>query len=98
MSNQVNLWNFLSQEIKNELIKHADSIGTDTIYIWRRPYYERRNSLILKRFRQIKTNTDKANKDIYEQIAMEVSKLLGNISPKAVQHVVYDSLTSRNNL
>jgi len=84
-----NLWSHLPPEIQNELIKHANSIGTDTIYIWRRPYYEQRNSFIWKRYHQLKASTDLTNKEIYAQIAREISRRFGNISPKAVQNVVY---------
>lgn len=95
MPNQINLWPYLPKEIQNELIKHADSRGADTIYIWRRPYYEQRNSLILKRYGQLKASTSKPNKEIYEQIAREISRVSGNISPKAVQNVIYASTSSR---
>jgi len=88
MHNQINLWAYLPKEIQKELIKHADSIGTETIYIWRRPYYARRNALILKRYHQLKTNTNKPDKEIYDQIAKDVSELLGKISAKAVKHVI----------
>jgi hypothetical protein len=95
MSNQVNLWQHLSEEIQNELIKLADCLGTETIYIWRRPYYQRRNSLILKKYRKLKENTNKASKEIYKQIAQEMSGLLGKTSAKAVEHVI--SRNSPNN-
>jgi len=88
MSNQINLWPHLPKEIQNELIQQADSIGTETIYIWRRPYYARRNLYLLKRYHQLKTNTNKPDKEIYDQIAKYVSELFGKISAKAVEHVI----------
>jgi hypothetical protein len=89
MSNQINLWPHLPQEIQNSLVKLADCLGTETIYIWRRPYYQRRNELIFERYRLLKASTNKSNKEIYEQIAREVSaKTLGKISIKAVEHVI----------
>ena len=88
MLNQLNLWSFLSPQVQNELINLADSVGTETIYIWRRPYYARRNTFILKRYRQLRAGTNKPNKEIYEQIAKEVSELWCKISDKAVKHVI----------
>ena len=88
MSNPINLWPHLPNDIQKELIKHAASKGADTIYIWRRPYYQRRNELILKRYRQLKASTQKSNKTIYEQIAQEGSEAFGTISVKAVELVV----------
>lgn len=50
MSNQINLWKYLSQQTKIELIEIASAMGVDTIYIWHRPYFDLRNSIILLRF------------------------------------------------
>jgi predicted RNA-binding protein len=88
MSNQINLWSHLPDEIQNELIKVAEKIGVETIYIFRRPYYQRRNSLILKRYYQLRSKNNQSLKEIYEQIAREVSKFSGNISIRAVEHVI----------
>jgi len=88
MPNQINLWPHLPGEIQDEIIKRADSIGAETIYIWRTLYYARRNSYILNQYRQLRTSTNKSNKEIYEQIAREVSYFFGKTSVKAVEHVI----------
>jgi len=96
MSEQVNFWPFLSRETRTELSQLATSIGTDTIYVQHKRYYERRNLLILRRYYQLKEETKMTNHQIYEQIAHQISKKLGTVTAKAVQHVIYASADSRN--
>ncbi len=96
MSEQVNLWPFLSKDARTELSQLANSIGTDTIYVQHKRYYERRNLLILKRYYQLKEGTKMTNHQIYEQIAREITQILGTVTAKAVQHVIYASDDSRN--
>jgi hypothetical protein len=88
MPNQVNLWSYLPKERQRELINLAETIGTETIYIWRRPYYQRRNSLILKKYQELRSSTSKSDQEIYQQIASEVGKMMGPISVKSVEHVI----------
>jgi hypothetical protein len=88
MSNQINLWPHLNQEIQHELIKLAENIGVETVYIWRRPYYKRRNELILKRYHQLRSKKNQSLKEIYEQIAKEVSNFSSELSIRAVEHVI----------
>lgn len=95
MPNQLNLWCHLSRETQTELIEKAYALGLDAVYVWYRPYFELRDSIILKRYNQLKRKTDKTNQQLYHQIAAEISSLLEQVTPKVVEHVVFSARHSR---
>ena len=96
MPSQINLWHYLPEEKQKELIQMAHSIGQDTVYVLHSSYYDKRNGDILRRFIQLKKNTNKSNKVIYQQIANEISEHFEKVSPKAIEHVVSGLFNSRN--
>ena len=96
MSNQINLWPFLSAPTRAELIQLAITFNADKIYVWRKAYYEQRNLVIKEMYNQLKRETNMMNKEIYAKIAQESSQIFGTVTAKAVQHVIYDSLDSRH--
>jgi flagellar biosynthesis/type III secretory pathway protein FliH len=95
MPNQLNLWYHLSRETQTELIEKAYALGLDAVYIWYRPYFELRDSIILRRYSQLKRKTEKTNQQLYDQIASEISSLIEQITPKVVEHVVLSAKHSR---
>lgn len=96
MPNQVNFWPFLSPETRAELIQLAITFDVDNIYVWRKTYYERRNSFIIRRYHQLRKETNMTKKGIYEKISQEASEIFGEVTAKAVEHVIYDSPNSRH--
>ncbi|HIE26943.1 TPA: hypothetical protein EYP66_06625 [Candidatus Poribacteria bacterium] len=94
MPNQLNLWCHLSRETQTELIEKAYALGLDSVYVWYRPYFELRDSIILRRYNQLK-KTNKTNQQLYNQIAEEISSLLEQVTPKVVEHVVFAAKHSR---
>jgi hypothetical protein len=95
MPNQLNLWYHLSRETQTELIEKAYALGLDAVYVWYRPYFELRDSIILKRYSQLKRKSQKTNQQLYHQIAEEISSFLEPVTPKAVEHVVSSAKPSR---
>jgi len=94
MSTKVNLWPFLSQKTQAELMRLANIIGTDLIYVRRNAYYERRNELIKRRYLKLKEETKMTNEEIYQHISLEISQILGTVTAKAVQNVIYAAADS----
>lgn len=91
MPSKINLWSYLSEEHKTELIELACSVDSNVVYVFHRPYYRLRNSAILLKYNQLKKKyRKKQHKDIIKQVAIEVSDFFQEyISPKMVEHVIY---------
>ena len=95
MSTPKNLWHLLPESLQDELLSVAEAHGTDTIYLWKRLYYPRRNTMIIHRYHQL-CALPLTKQQIYEQIARELSSPAATVSAKAVAHVIATGLRSRN--